>query len=106
VLGALARSSGPLSEQVDRLRVYAQSGEVNFQNAEIEDTLLGLRKTYSDAEFGEMDGLSIDTGDWWANIRASNTEPLLRLNVEAADEETVAAALAELGRFLGKRVKH
>ncbi len=106
VLGALARSGTPLSEQVEKLRVYAQSGEVNFQNAEIEDTLLGLRKTYSDAEFGEMDGLSIDTGDWWANIRASNTEPLLRLNVEAADEETVAAALAELGGFLGKRVKH
>ena len=106
VLGALARSSVPLSEQVDRLRVYAQSGEINFRNAEIEETLLRLRKTYADAEFGEMDGLSIDTGDWWANIRASNTEPLLRLNVEAADEATVDAALKELGARLGTRVAH
>ena len=95
-----------MSEQVDRLRVYAQSGEVNFKNEDIEGTLLALRDAYSDAEFGEMDGLSIDTGDWWANIRASNTEPLLRLNVEAPDQETVTDALTELGKLLGKRVKH
>jgi phosphomannomutase len=106
VLGALARSEGPMSEQVDRLRVYAQSGEVNFKNEDIEGTLLALRDAYSDADFGEMDGLSIDTGGWWANIRASNTEPLLRLNVEAADQEAVTDALTELGKLLGKRVKH
>lgn len=106
VLGALGRSKSPISEVIDELRVYAQSGEVNFQNDEIDRTLTKLRKQYADAEFGEMDGLSIDTGDWWANIRPSNTEPLLRLNVEARDPETVSAALEELGKLLGKRVKH
>ncbi|MCH2144837.1 MAG: phosphomannomutase/phosphoglucomutase [Phycisphaerales bacterium] len=106
VLGALARSDAPMSEQVGRLRVYAQSGEVNFKNEDIEGTLASLRDVYSDAEFGEMDGLSIDTGGWWANIRASNTEPLLRLNVEAADQAAVDAALEELGARLGTRVAH
>ena len=51
-------------------------------------------------------GLSIDTGEWRANIRASNTEPLLRLNVEARDLDTVSAALEELGKLLGMRVQH
>ena len=106
VLGALARSKTPISEAIDELRVYAQSGEINFKNEEIDATLAKLRRKYSDAEFAEMDGLSIDNGSWWANIRASNTEPLLRLNVEAADAETVAASVAELGKLLGKRVAH
>lgn len=106
VLGAIARSDGPFSEQVDRLRIYAQSGEINFENEEIEATLEELHEIHADDELGEMDGLSIDTGDWWANIRASNTEPLLRLNVEARDAETVDAAVEQLGRLLGRRVDH
>ena len=106
VLGALARDARPVSEQVDALRTYAQSGEVNFENPRIDETLAGLRARYADAELGDMDGLSIDTGAWWANIRSSNTEPLLRLNVEAPDEAALAAALEELGPQLGKRVAH
>ena len=58
------------------------------------------------ATMKELDGLSIDNGEWWANIRLSNTEPLLRLNLEARDKKTVDAKVAEVSRYLGHRVAH
>jgi phosphomannomutase len=48
----------------------------------------------------------MDCGDWWANIRMSNTEPLLRLNLESRDAATVAAKVAEISPLLGHRVDH
>jgi hypothetical protein len=56
--------------------------------------------------FHTLDGLSMDCGSWWANIRMSNTEPLLRLNLEARDAATVAAMVRELEPILGHRVEH
>ena len=106
VLARLAASSTPVSGEIDPLRKYAQSGELNFVNEDIESTLEELHETYAEAKLMEMDGLSIDTGHWWANIRASNTEPLLRLNLEANDEATLAAAVEELGAQLGTPSEH
>lgn len=106
VLAGIALAGGPISREIDPLRKYAQSGELNFVNEDIPGTLEGLRRRYADAKLLEMDGLSIDTGGWWANIRASNTEPLLRLNLEAPDEATLAAALEELGSRLGTPEAH
>ena len=65
-----------------------------------------MKATYPDADMLEMDGLSLDTGRWWANIRASNTEPLLRLNVETFSPDELEIALKELGPLLGRRVEH
>ena len=106
VLAGLARSDRPLSEMIEPLRKYAQSGEINFECEDIDETLQALRETYPDADMIEMDGLSLDTGLWWANIRASNTEPLLRLNIETLGEEQLEAALKEIGPLLGRRVEH
>ncbi|MEC7352868.1 MAG: phosphomannomutase/phosphoglucomutase, partial [Planctomycetota bacterium] len=94
------------SEAIEPLRKYAQSGELNFVNDDIEATLEELREHHEDAQLSEMDGLSIDTGRWWANIRASNTEPLLRLNLEAPDPSTLEVALQELAPLLGRRESH
>jgi phosphomannomutase len=83
-----------------------QSGEINFENEDKLGALAKLKAAYPKAKTYELDGLSIDAGDWWANIRLSNTEPLLRLNLEARDAATVEAKVAELSMCLGHRVAH
>ncbi len=106
VLNLMASSGRALSACVAPFRRYAQSGEINFENADTAGTLDRLKARYATATMKELDGLSLDTGAWWANIRRSNTEPLLRLNLEARDSAAVAAALAELEPILGHRVDH
>lgn len=106
VLNLLAASGKPLSECVAPFRRYAQSGEINFENADTAGTLERLKTKYAGAPMRELDGLSIDAGRWWANIRRSNTEPLLRLNLEAKDAAAVGVGLGELEPLLGRRVDH
>jgi phosphomannomutase len=64
-----------------------------------------LHEAYPDARVDELDGLTLDLGPWWCNVRPSNTEPLLRLNLEAVDRKTVDARVAEVAQYLGRRVK-
>ncbi|MBI1303108.1 MAG: phosphomannomutase/phosphoglucomutase [Phycisphaera sp.] len=106
VVTALAGARQPLSKLIAPCRRYVQSGEINFENEDKLGALARLKAAYPRAKTHELDGLSIDAGDWWANIRMSNTEPLLRLNLEARDEATVAAKVAEVSEFLGHRVEH
>ena len=65
-----------------------------------------LRENYLEAEVDELDGVTLDLGSWWCNVRASNTEPLLRLNLEGPDTTTVEAKVEEVAAYLGKRVDH
>lgn len=75
----------PLSALVAPLRRYAPSGEINSKVADVDAVFTRLRTTYADARFTELDGLTVEYPDWWFNVRASNTEPLVRLNLEAAN---------------------
>ncbi|MEK7096451.1 MAG: phosphomannomutase/phosphoglucomutase [Patescibacteria group bacterium] len=75
---------------------YPISGEINSTVDDKDAVLSEIRETYSDAEFNTLDGLSLEYPDWRANIRASNTEPLLRLNVEAKTKELVEDKTQEL----------
>ncbi len=69
---------------------YVQSGEINSTVADAAGISAKVAQTYADsAEIDHLDGLTVSTTDWWFNLRASNTEPLLRLNVEAKDEATM-----------------
>jgi phosphomannomutase len=106
VVTALAGAKKPLSQLIAPCVRYAQSGEINFENEDKLGALAALKAAYPKAKTHELDGLSIDAGDWWANIRLSNTEPLLRLNLEARDRATVEAKVAEVSRYLGHRVAH
>jgi phosphomannomutase len=106
VVTALAGAKQPLSKLIAPCRRYVQSGEINFENEDKLGALARLKAAYPRAKTYELDGLSIDAGEWWANIRMSNTEPLLRLNLEARDATTVAAKVAEISEFLGPRVEH
>ena len=106
VVTALASAKKPLSQLIAPCVRYAQSGELNFENEDKLGALAALKSAYPKARTHELDGLSIDAGDWWANIRLSNTEPLLRLNLEARDRKTVDAKVAEVSKYLGHRVAH
>ena len=106
VITALASAKKPLSQLIAPCKRYVQSGEINFENEDKLGALAALKAAYPKAKTHELDGLSIDAGDWWGNIRMSNTEPLLRLNLEARDQATVDAKVAEVSKYLGHRVEH
>lgn len=106
VVTALASATKPLSQLLAPCKRYVQSGEINFETEDKLGALAALKAAYPKAKTHELDGLSIDAGTWWANIRLSNTEPLLRLNLEARDAATVDGMVAELSRYLGHRVAH
>jgi len=100
VLAALGEQSRPLSEVVAEFSRYVASGEINSTVADAQATTADVRawaqawgrEAGQDVEFDELDGMTVThKGDpmWWFNLRASNTEPLLRLNVEAADAPTM-----------------
>ncbi|MFC9705837.1 phosphomannomutase/phosphoglucomutase [Streptomyces sp. NPDC056943] len=92
VLAALGGQEGTLSDLVSAYDRYASSGEINSTVADQAASTAKVRATYEGGDgvtLDELDGLTITTADWWFNLRASNTEPLLRLNVEARDEATM-----------------
>jgi len=96
VLEELSRVSEPLSELRKPLERYAASGEVNVEVDDPPGTVERVSEAYSDADQEREDGLTVDLGDWWFNLRPSNTEPLLRLNLEAPDRESCEEHLSEV----------
>ncbi|MDX6355723.1 MAG: phosphomannomutase [Streptomyces sp.] len=93
LLAALGAQDGPLSALVASYDRYAASGEINSTVADQAGRTAAVRAAFTGQEgvtFDVLDGLTVTAADWWFNLRASNTEPLLRLNVEARDAATVA----------------
>ncbi|SHM01302.1 phosphomannomutase/phosphoglucomutase [Actinacidiphila paucisporea] len=93
LLAALGGQDGPLSALVAGYDRYASSGEINSTVADQAGRTAAVRAAFTGRDgvtFDELDGLTVSAADWWFNLRASNTEPLLRLNVEAADDAAVA----------------
>jgi len=96
VLEELSRVPDPLSELRKPLERYAASGEVNVEVDDPAGTVERVSKAYSKADQERVDGLTVDFGDWWFNLRPSNTEPLLRLNLESPDEASCKEHLSEV----------
>ncbi|MGA5169039.1 MULTISPECIES: phosphomannomutase/phosphoglucomutase [Streptomyces] len=93
VLAALGGQTGPLSQLVSSYDRYAGSGEINSTVADQPGRTAAVREAFASREgvtTDDLDGLTVTGADWWFNLRPSNTEPLLRLNVEARDEPTMA----------------
>jgi len=109
-LSELARSGTRLSKLIAPIARYAQSGEQNFEVEDKDTALAEIRRAYvSRGTIDDLDGVTVDcfeTEGWWANIRKSNTEPLLRLNLEARTPELCAAMVAEIAPRLGEPVAH
>jgi phosphomannomutase len=96
VLEQLCRSDVALSELRKPFERYAMSGEINTR---VDDPLAVIEKVaaaYASCEQDRLDGLTVDCGSWWFNLRPSNTEPLLRLNLEAADVAACETHTAEV----------
>jgi phosphomannomutase len=92
VLAALGEQQGTLSALVAEFDRYTASGEINSTVADQAERTAAVRAAYDGQEgvsFDELDGLTVSAADWWFNLRPSNTEPLLRLNVEARDAATM-----------------
>jgi phosphomannomutase len=106
VVSALATSDLPMSEQIAPHKTYCQSGEINFETPDKEAAMAMLVAAYPDAQVDRLDGVTVDCGDWWCNVRASNTEPLLRLNLEARTSGEVDTLVCEVSKLLGTRVDH
>ncbi len=84
MLELLSREGRPLSELVGDLRSeYFISGEINSEVADQEAKMKEIEAAHPDAEISWLDGVSVDYPDWHFNVRPSNTEPLLRLNLES-----------------------
>lgn len=87
-------------------RRYSQSGEINFEVDDKQAAMDRLVAAYPQASVDRLDGVTIELDGWWCNVRPSNTEPLLRLNLEADSPEAVATRLAEVAPLLGTQVDH
>jgi phosphomannomutase len=96
VLEAISRARVPLSELRRPFDRYAASGELNFQVPDPRAVIERVAERYAGHDQDRLDGLTVDLGDWWFNLRPSNTEPLLRLNLEAADRASCDARVDEL----------
>jgi phosphomannomutase len=84
ILELLSQKGAKLSELLDAFRSkYFISGEINSEVSDQQAKMDELRERYSDGEISELDGISVDYDDWHFNVRPSNTEPLLRLNLES-----------------------
>jgi phosphomannomutase len=104
LLSILSAQSKSLSELMKPYYKYSQSGEINFQVEDKDGKIRELADKYKTGQVDYLDGITVDSGEWWFNVRKSNTEPLLRLNLEASSAAQLDAKLAELKRILGEPV--
>ncbi|KAA0232951.1 MAG: Phosphomannomutase/phosphoglucomutase [Acidimicrobiales bacterium] len=100
VLERLSVAGIPLSELRRPYERYAASGEINTVVGDQQAVMEKVAEAYSSGAQDRLDGLTVDMGDWWFNLRPSNTEPLLRLNLEASTDEEVDLRVAEVRSLL------
>ena len=102
LLSVLSAQDKPLSGIINPLIRYSQSGEVNFQVEDKDGKIRELADVYKRGQVDYLDGITVDLKDWWFNVRKSNTEPLLRLNLEAKSPQMLAEKFDELKGLLGE----
>jgi phosphomannomutase len=95
-LGELSKANVPLSQLLAPLRRYSSSGEINSVVDDQHGRLEAIAERYARGRQDRLDGLTVEFDDWWFNVRPSNTEPLLRLNVEARTPELLADKTADV----------
>jgi phosphomannomutase len=100
MLNLLCLKNKPLSRLVRPLKEYYSTGEMNMQVKDKEAILTALEAKYSDAGKDHLDGLTIEYESWWFNVRPSNTEPVVRLNLEANDRNTMEEKKSEVLRII------
>ena len=101
ILNIVSEAGVPISELIKPLRRYYSSGEINFKADDKQVKTDELERKYSDGQIDRLDGVTVGYKNWWFNCRPSNTEPLLRLNVEAKSKELLDEKLSEIAKQLG-----
>lgn len=96
----ISEQNKPVSEIIAPYKKYFHSGEVNSEVEDKEGKMKALAEKYSDGEVSWLDGITIEYPDFWFNVRASNTEPLLRLNLEAVSKEKMEEKRDEVLEFI------
>lgn len=100
MMAEMAREGKKLSEIVAPLRKYSHSGEINFHVEDKAGAIARLKEHFSAGEQSNLDGLLITYPSFWFNVRISNTEPLLRLNLEAVDDKTMQEKRDEVAKIV------
>jgi phosphomannomutase len=101
ILEAISVAGEPLSQLLEPLQRYAASGEINTRVDDVHAVIEHVAEAYAELPQDRLDGLTVDAGSWWFNLRPSNTEPLLRLNLEAPTSEECEARVAEVRSHFG-----
>ncbi len=102
VLNTVRRAGKPLSALLAPFRRYSGTGEVNFHVEDKDGMIRRLAGIFADGKIDYTDGITVEYPDWWFNVRPSNTEPLLRLVLEARTPELLAEAKGRLLAILGR----
>ncbi|MBW2992119.1 phosphomannomutase/phosphoglucomutase [Candidatus Woesearchaeota archaeon] len=100
ILSLLSASDKRIGELVEPLKKYYQSGEINSEVEDKEGKMKEIEERYKDGKIEHLDGVSIEYDDFWFNVRPSNTEPLLRLNLEAKTRELMEEKRDEVLRII------
>jgi len=100
LINIMEETGKTLSQLSSELKKYYHSGEINFKVSNQKLILEKLKEKYSNCKIEELDGLSVYCDNWWFNIRPSNTEPLLRLNLEGDTEELMKEKVEEVKKFI------
>jgi phosphomannomutase len=100
VLGRMSEAGLPLSKLLEPYRRYHDSGEINSRVEDQRAAIERLAEAFRDGRQDRLDGLTVEFDDWWFNVRPSNTEPLLRLNVEARTRELLEEKTALVLRLI------
>ncbi|MCK5332291.1 phosphomannomutase/phosphoglucomutase [Candidatus Parcubacteria bacterium] len=90
------------SQIIAPYKKYFHSGEINFKVSDVQEKMKEIEKTYNDSEINKLDGITIEYPNWWFNIRGSNTEPVVRLNLEARTKEIMEEKVREVSEILRK----
>ncbi len=102
LLQVISESGKPVSELASELSPYAKGSEINFEVEDKEKIMDKVREKYSDGEQDSLDGITVSYNDWWFNLRPSNTEPVLRLTIEAESEDVLKEKEKELKKIISE----
>lgn len=103
ILEVISESDHSLSEIANEYEKYFLSGEINFKVNNQESTINKIKEKYNDGRQAELDGLSVEYPNWRFNVRPSNTEPLLRLNLEAKTQDLMEEKTEELSKLINPK---
>jgi len=96
----LSEENRPLSELIKPLNKYFKTHEINFEVEDKEAKMKEIEKIFSDGKTDHLDGITIEYDDWWFSVRPSNTEPLLRLNLEAKTKDRMEEMKEKISRII------